>query len=120
VPRNPRNYKEEYARRIARGLAAGKTRAQARGHGADVKRAAPQVVKLSAIKSIPGRLRGLRPDRSVRIMATHESGMVSRIGEGKAGRLREWIEERIEDDENFAMIGPSTVDVVVSIQIFYI
>ncbi len=91
-----RDYKAEYQSRIAKGLAEGKTRAQARGHGAERKGAVAASKALTA-RDLPGYLAKLKQGRSVKVMATLENGKVVEIARGKPGPLVEaWSEDDAE------------------------
>ena len=119
MARAPRDYRAEYQARIQRGLQRGLTRSQARGHGADRKGAVAASPRALNVRDVPGYLARLRPDRKVKIQATMESGRVVTIGQGKAAGVREYLEDRMEDNEDFADQGPSTVDGVVAVQVIY-
>jgi len=90
MPRKPRDFRAEYARRIAKGLAAGKTRAQARGHGADTAKGFG-VGKDLPPHRLEGFLGSLKEGRSVKLMATLEDGSTREIARGKAGSLKDHL-----------------------------
>ena len=120
MPRKPRDYKAEYQRRIERGLARGLSRSQARGHGAERKGAVGASTRALDLKGLPAYVGRLRGDRSVKVMATMESGRTMQIARGKAGPMLDWFEEIGDLEEAFGTdFGPSTQDQVVAVQVIY-
>jgi hypothetical protein len=114
-----RDYRSEYARRIARGLAAGKTRSQARGHGAEKKGAVGASKDLTP-RDLPAYLRKLKQGRSVKVMATLESGRVVEIARGKPGPLEKaWTEDDAEGGGYEWDRGYRGDDKVVRVQVIY-
>jgi hypothetical protein len=119
VARKARDYKREYAQRIAKGLAAGRTRSQARGHGADRKGAVGASKELTA-RDLPSYLGKLKGDRSVKVMATLESGATVEIARGKAKTLAGlWSEDDAEGGGFAWDRGYRGKDSVVSVQVVY-
>lgn len=118
MARKARDYKLEYQRRIERGLARGLTRAQARGHGAE-RKGAVGVSKGMALKDLPGYVGKLKATRSVKVMATLESGRVVEIARGKPQAMLRWWEDRIGEDGDWSDLGPSATDSAVSVQVVY-
>lgn len=105
-----------YRRRIERGLARGLTRAEARGHG---RRGAVRASRDIPLSQLPGRVRRLRADRRVKVMATLESGRILEIFRGKPGPMLAWFEELIGDSGDYADLGPGGDDHVVSVQMIW-
>jgi hypothetical protein len=113
-----RDYKREYQQRIARGIARGLSRSQARGHGAE-RKGAVGATREMPLARLPGEIRKLRSNRSVKVMGTMESGQVIRLFQGKPGPMLEWFEEKVGDSGDYALLGPGGDDHVVSVQVIY-
>jgi hypothetical protein len=118
MPRRVRDYRAEYAARIAKGLARGLTRSQARGHGAESK-GTVGASKGMALSDLPGYVGKLKPTRSVKVMATLESGRVVEIARGKPQAMLDWWEETIGEEGDWSDLGPSATDSAVSVQVIY-
>ena len=120
MARKARDYKAEYARRIAKGAAEGKTRKQARGHAAEGRTPIGASASEMRPERLPGYLKKLRTGRSVKIMATLESGAVVEIARGRPGPLIEnWTEEDAEGGGYEWDRGYRGDDKVVKVQVFY-
>lgn len=122
MARRQRDYRAEYARRIAKGLAEGKTRAQARGHGADTAKGFGVGRDISP-QRLESYLGSLKDSRSVKLVATLADGSTREIARGKVGKLkgemRNWTEWDAEGgpfewDHNYR--GDSTI---VSVTVVY-
>lgn len=119
MARRARDYKKEYAARIAKGLARGLTRSQARGHGAESKGAVGASKGMSGpeLRSYLGKL---RQDRSVKVMATLENGQTVQLARGKPGPMLEaWTEWHAEGgpwewSQGYRLQAP-----IISVQVIY-
>jgi len=103
VARKARDYKAEYARRIAKGLAEGKSRSQARGHGAERKGAIAASKPLS-LSGAMAEVKKLRGSRQVKVVLTYENGAtVQLFGKGgwQASKIKEHL-GTVEDMEEYA------------------
>jgi hypothetical protein len=115
-----RDFKAEYAARIARGLAAGKSRSQARGHGAE-KRGAVGATQPMPPRRAQAEILKLRDTRQVKVVLTYENGAkVQLFGKGgwQAAKIKEHL-LTVEDMQEYAEGMGYEEGQVVSAQVIY-
>lgn len=106
MARKQRNYKAEYARRIASGLRRGLTHKEARGHAGDLslgqKEAGAVVVKRGlGAGEVMGYLARLGESRRVKVLVARSDGshqtLIGKKGGQRPSGARDRIEELIEE-----------------------